>query len=70
MLNQILAKYDEKRYLSQFVILCSKNKGAPHSQYVTTAACWIPDLPNIKHNDVNVNVYVIGHSPSGLFRTK
>ena len=30
---------------------------------------WAENKPVIDYNNVNVNVYLIGHSPSGLFRT-
>ena len=51
-----LIKYDEKRYLSQFVSICDSlrqdfTKGAPQfefNSFVTMAIYWVPDLPNIK----------------------
>ena len=51
-LNQILIKYDEKRYLSQLyqnhLILCSMNLLKCFSSFVTMATCWAPGVPNIK----------------------
>ena len=44
MVNQILIKYDEKRYLSQF--LCATRYKLKH--FVTMATYWVPDLSNIK----------------------
>ena len=43
MVNQILIKYDEKRYLSQF--LCAPHYKLKH--FVTMTTYWVPDLPNI-----------------------
>ena len=56
-LNQILFKYDEKRYLSQFVsemfdfLQQGSTKYAPKyklNSSVTMATYWVPDLPHIK----------------------
>jgi len=56
-LNQNLIKYDEKRYLSQFVsemfdfLQYDSTKCAPQyerNSLVTMATYWVPDLPNIK----------------------
>ena len=56
-LNQILIKYDEKRYLGQFVsemldsLQYDSTKCASHyelNSFVTKATYWVPDLPNIK----------------------
>ena len=57
ILNQILIKCDEKRYLSQFVsemfdsLQYDSTKCAPQyelNSLVTMATYWVPDLPNIK----------------------
>ena len=44
MVNQILTKYDEKRYLSQF--LCTPQYKL--KRFVTMITYWVPDLSNIK----------------------
>ena len=44
MVNQILIKYDEKRYLSQF--LCAPQYKL--KRFVTMTTYWVPDLSNIK----------------------
>ena len=44
MVNQILIKYDEKRYLSQF--LCAPQQKL--KRFVTMTTYWVPDLSNIK----------------------
>ena len=55
--NQILIKYDAKRYLSQFLsemfdfLQYDSTKCAPQyecNSLVTMATYWVPDLPNIK----------------------
>ena len=52
-----MIKYDEKRYLSQFVSEMfdsshkDSSKGAPQYElksFVTMATYWVPDLPNVK----------------------
>ena len=44
MVKQILIKYDEKRYLSQF--LCAPQYKL--KRFVSMTTCWVPDLSNIK----------------------
>ena len=44
MVNQILIKFDEKRYLSQF--LCAPQYKL--KRFVTMTTYWVPDLSNIK----------------------
>ena len=53
----LLTKYDEKRYVSQFVsemfdsLQKDSNKGAPQYElksFVTMATYWVPDLPKLK----------------------
>ena len=52
-LNQILIKYDVKKYLGQFVsemldsLQYDSTKCTPHT-FVTMATYWVPDLPNVK----------------------
>ena len=57
ILNQILIRFDEKRYLSQFVtemfdfLQEGSTKGAAQyafKSFVTMATYWVPDLLNIK----------------------
>ena len=44
MVDQILIRYDEKRYLSQFV--CAPQYKL--KRFVTMTTYWVPDLSNIK----------------------
>ena len=57
ILDQILIKYDDKRYLSQFVpgmfdsLQLDSTKGAPQyhlKSIVTIVTYWVPGLPNVK----------------------
>ena len=80
-LNQILFRYDEKRYLSQFVseifefLRKGSTKYAPQYELnnsVTIATYWVPDLPHIKSSSSHLwrSVLIFANSSSYAWSSK
>ena len=81
-LNRILIKYDEKRYLSQFILEMldslhedSSRCASQHARtsFVTMATYWVPDLPDFKgfagHFWRSILIFAIGphrHDPASM----